>query len=64
VRGVGFIDAGNVFATPSQLSLRSLPVSPGVGLRLMTPFGILRMDYGKRWSGEPGRWTFGIGQIF
>ena len=64
IGGVGFIDVGNVFATPSQVRLGSLVGSAGAGLRLTTPVGMLRVDYGRRWSGGAGRWTFGFGQVF
>jgi len=68
LRGVTFLDAGNVFATPGDLSLRSLTGAAGAGLRLDTPFGLFRVDYGKQiWNptaDERGRWTFGIGQTF
>jgi outer membrane protein insertion porin family len=68
VRGVTFIDAGNVFAKPRDASLRDLVGSIGFGLRVSTPFALLRVDYGKVIWGMPepgsGRWTFGIGQIF
>ena len=68
VRGVAFIDAGNVFERPADASLRDLVGSIGFGLRVSTPFALLRVDYGRVMWGrsEPssGRWTFGIGQIF
>jgi outer membrane protein assembly complex protein YaeT len=67
VRGVGFVDAGNVFAKPGDASLRDLAGSVGVGLRLATPFALLRVDFAKTAWGAPatsGRWTFGIGQAF
>jgi outer membrane protein assembly factor BamA/autotransporter translocation and assembly factor TamB len=68
LRGVGFIDAGNVFARPSDASLRDLVGSIGFGLRLASPFALLRVDYGRSIWGAPdagsGRWTFGIGQAF
>jgi len=41
--------------------------SIGVGLRLATPFALLRADYARPvWGTEQkgGRWTFGIGQAF
>jgi len=66
--GVAFIDAGNVFAHPSDLKLNGLTGSVGVGIRLSTPFALLRADYGKvMWPGPAkgsGRWSFGIGQAF
>jgi outer membrane protein insertion porin family len=67
VRGVAFLDAGNVFARPRDTSLRDLVGSAGFGLRVATPFALLRVDYGKSIWGRPsdsGRWSFGIGQIF
>ena len=70
VRGVGFIDAGNVFERVGDLSLRNLTASVGIGIRLTTPFAILRADYGRRvHQGDPealggSRWTFGIGHAF
>jgi outer membrane protein assembly factor BamA len=66
--GVAFIDAGNVFARPSDFTLNGLTGSIGVGVRLSTPFALLRADYGKvMWPGPAkgsGRWSFGIGQAF
>ena len=66
LRGVGFVDAGNVFATPSFGS-GGLLNSVGVGLRLTTPFGVLRVDAGRVLSpgqGQSGGVSFGIGQAF
>lgn len=68
VRGVGFVDAGNVFSRVSELSLFDLQVGTGVGLRINTPFGLARIDFGMPLtsrSREPfGRWYFSIGQAF
>lgn len=68
LRGVGFLDAGNVFETRSDITLGDLVGSAGFGLRLATPFALLRVDYGRLFSpgrdGKRGRWTFGIGQAF
>ncbi len=68
LRGVGFIDGGNVFAERSDLDLGRLVGSAGFGLRLETPFALLRVDYGRLFSPGPtdrsGRWYFGIGQNF
>jgi outer membrane protein assembly factor BamA len=41
--------------------------SVGLGLRLTTPFALLRVDFAKTaWGVEStaGRWTFGIGHAF
>jgi outer membrane protein insertion porin family len=67
VKGVVFQDAGNVFDHPRSVNLQGLVGSAGGGLRFITPFGLLRVDYGRTWFGTPvhsGRWSFGIGQAF
>jgi outer membrane protein assembly factor BamA len=75
VGGVAFIDSGNIFGQPRDFRLGELTTSIGAGLRLSTPFALLRADYGRvPWpgttttsSGSPwraGRWFFGIGQAF
>jgi len=67
LHGVGFIDAGNVYPTIRDLKLTDLAGSVGFGLRLNTPFALLRADYGKVvWGPAPrtGKWFFGIGQAF
>lgn len=67
-RAVAFLDMGNVFSSREELSFNNLKVGYGVGLRLDTPFALLRIDYGiptDRRPGDPrGRWYFGIGQVF
>ena len=67
VRGVAFVDAGNVFTRPRDASLSDLVGSLGVGIRLATPFALLRVDFARPVWGttqRTGRWTFGIGQAF
>jgi outer membrane protein insertion porin family len=67
LRGVAFIDAGNVFPTTRALTFSGLAGSVGVGMRLTTPFALLRADYGRMtWGAGPrtGRWVVGIGQAF
>ena len=68
LRGVAFYDGGNVFSAPADLSARDLRSVLGVGLRLNTPIGPLRLDYGRvldRKTGEdPGALYFSIGQAF
>ena len=67
-RGVGFVDAGNVFESVADLTLRGLRTSAGVGLRIESPIGLVRLDYGlalQRAEGEPhGRFFFSLGQVF
>ena len=74
VQGVVFFDAGNVFADRGDLSLRDLATGYGFGLRLASPFAMLRVDFGipgKTLTADrpanqfkSGRWYFGIGHIF
>ena len=69
VRGVAFVDVGNVFDQPSDLRLRDLEGSTGFGLRFYTPFALLRVDYGRLFTSVPadtrrGRWIFGLGHAF
>jgi outer membrane protein assembly factor BamA len=67
-RGVSFIDAGNVFTSAADLSLTTLDAGAGVGLRIDSPFALLRVDYGvplsRRQEQPKGRWYFGIGHTF
>jgi outer membrane protein insertion porin family len=42
----GFYDTGNVFANVSDISISGFSHTLGAGLRIKTPFGPLRADYG------------------
>jgi outer membrane protein assembly complex protein YaeT len=72
IGAVGFLDAGNIYSTVSDFNPFKLRYSPGVGLRLNTPFALIRMDFGFNLSPtntidgpEPRRhFSFGIGQAF
>jgi outer membrane protein assembly factor BamA len=67
LHGVGFLDAGNVYPTIRDLKFSDLAGSIGFGVRLNTPFALLRADYGRIvWGPAPraGKWIFGIGQAF
>ena len=46
ISGVAFLDAGNVWAKPKDFKFNDLRYSPGFGLRVDTPIGIARLDYG------------------
>jgi outer membrane protein assembly complex protein YaeT len=66
-RGVAFLDAGNVYPNVGDLSFRDLESGAGVGLRLTSPFAIIRFDYGiplTSRDAEHNRWYFAIGQTF
>ncbi|MDP6608450.1 MAG: translocation/assembly module TamB domain-containing protein [Vicinamibacterales bacterium] len=66
--GVAFFDAGNSFERVHDLSISDLRMGVGFGLRVDTPFALLRADYGarlRREASEPfGRWFFSIGHAF
>ncbi len=68
VRGVGFIDAGNVFPRARDISFTNLEAGAGFGLRIYSPFALLRIDFGMPLTSRPrepsGRWYFAIGQTF
>lgn len=64
--GVAFVDAGSVSAE-RRFDFGGLTTAVGAGLRVYTPLGVLRADYGRVVSSGPqgsGRFTFGIGQTF
>jgi outer membrane protein assembly factor BamA/autotransporter translocation and assembly factor TamB len=67
-RGVGFIDAGNVFPQLRDIDFGQLVSSYGAGLRVATPFALFRIDYGRVWTNRSdvrsSAWTFGIGHTF
>jgi outer membrane protein assembly complex protein YaeT len=66
--GVVFVDIGNVYNRVSDISFTDLRTSTGVGLRVRTPWVLLRGDYGIVISPRPGeprsRFYFSIGQAF
>jgi outer membrane protein assembly factor BamA len=76
LRGAVFLEAGNVWQGPWTLHLNDLRYDAGPGVRLDTPFGLLRLDFGYqlrpleglRIDGQPqrSRWrfNFGIGEAF
>lgn len=68
VEGVGFSDIGNVYRRASDFALSDLRKSAGFGLRIRTPYFLLRFDYGFKLDRRPGessgRLFFSIGQAF
>jgi outer membrane protein assembly complex protein YaeT len=68
LRGVGFLDAGNVYPAIGDVSVRTLQVGAGAGARLDTPFGLIRFDVGRPVNRRPSdpRWRFhfGLGHAF
>ena len=68
LKGVGFVDAGNVYPSVRDISFTKLQVGIGAGARLDTPLGLIRFDVGvpanprsfdARW-----RFHFGFGHAF
>jgi outer membrane protein assembly factor BamA len=68
VGGVAFVDAGNVFPTIGDLSFTDLRASTGFGVRVQTPFVLIRADFGMPLDRAPGqrrgRWFLSVGQAF
>ncbi|NWG13266.1 MAG: translocation/assembly module TamB domain-containing protein, partial [Acidobacteria bacterium] len=66
--GVGFLDLGNVFPRVGDFDPTNVRKSSGFGLRLRTPYFLLRADYGFKLDRKPGeslgRFFFSIGQAF
>lgn len=66
--GAAFLDAGNVYATVSDFDPLRLRYGAGVGLRLSTPYILLRFDVGFKLFPKPGesrtKFYFSIGQAF
>jgi len=66
--GIGFVDAGNVYPHLSDVKPFDVRASYGIGLRIRTPYVVLRLDYGLKFNprpGEPrGKFFGSIGQAF
>ncbi len=64
---VGFFDAGQV-AGQNDLWLRGIEMGAGAGIRVRTPIGPVRLDWGKRLKSPPkgdwGRLYFGVLHTF
>jgi outer membrane protein assembly complex protein YaeT len=66
--GVGFLDMGNVFPRVSDFNPLDVRKSAGFGLRVRTPFFLLRFDFGfkldRKQDESLGEFFFSIGQAF
>lgn len=60
--GVLFVDAGNAWNAEESMELNDLNVGYGAGLRIDTPLGVMRFDYG--WGDGGGNFYFSLGQMF
>lgn len=65
---VGFLDCGQITSGAIDLLLRKLEFGAGAGIRVQTPVGPIRLDWGKRLKSPPagdwGRLYFGILHAF
>ena len=62
LKGVGFVDVGNVYPKVSDISFTDLQIGVGAGARFDTPFGLIRFDLGipaNRRSFDP-RWRLHV----
>ena len=68
LRWFAFADAGNVFGIGEKIKLGEIRSSAGVGLSWLSPFGPLKLSYGKALNAKPGdklqRFQFQIGGGF
>ncbi|NLY29782.1 MAG: BamA/TamA family outer membrane protein [Firmicutes bacterium] len=62
IHGVVFVDTGSAWVRSERMSLSDLHTGYGVGVRLDTPIGVLRLDYGI--GEEGGQAYFSLGQAF
>lgn len=66
--GVVFMDVGNVFTKEQSYSFGGIRKAAGGGLRWYSPFGPLRIEYGRNLSPQrdesSGAWEFSIGGQF
>ncbi len=68
VQGVAFTDWGKAWEDGEEINLTELLNSYGLGVRVDTPIGMLRLDYGFGYNEEEdkrqGQFYFGFGQTF
>lgn len=69
IGGVLFSDTGNIFKTASAVRLDGMSQTIGFGLRVRTPLGPLRLDFGYLVTAPPpgfkrGQFHFSFGQAF
>ncbi|MFB3903132.1 MAG: translocation/assembly module TamB domain-containing protein [Acidobacteriota bacterium] len=66
--GVGFLDMGNVYADVRDFAPFTVRGAYGLGLRVHTPYVLIRADYGLKFSRRPGEsagaFFVSIGQAF
>jgi len=66
--GVVFLDVGNVWNRIGDAKMDEVRLSPGLGIRVDTPLGLFRTDYGvniyPQGSEPSGMFYFSVGQAF
>jgi len=68
VKGVLFLDTGNVWADGEEVDFGDLRYGAGFGFRWVAPIGVLRLEWGFNLDPlpeeeQPG-WEFSIGTLF
>ena len=51
LQGVAFLDAGQLWGATASVDLSEIEVSPGTGIRFLSPIGPVRVDLGYRFRG-------------
>ena len=70
LKGALFIDTGNTWSKPSDFSFGSFKTGVGFGVRIKTPMGPLKLDYGiplnrtPNNTGKSGRFHFSMSHGF
>jgi outer membrane protein insertion porin family len=68
IKGVLFLDAGNVWADGENMDLGGLRYGAGFGFRWAAPIGLLRLEWGFNLDPRPDEdqpgWEFSIGALF
>ncbi|MGD8353002.1 MAG: outer membrane protein assembly factor BamA [Pseudomonadota bacterium] len=68
IKGVLFLDSGNVWAEDEKVQLGDLRYGAGFGFRWSAPIGLLRLEWGFNLDPRPDEeqpgWEFSIGTLF
>ncbi|MFY9486824.1 MAG: BamA/TamA family outer membrane protein [Bacillota bacterium] len=62
LQAVAFVDVGDAWTDGGLIKLSDLKTGFGAGVRIMTPIGVIRLDYGM--GREGGNTYFSLGQTF
>src|SRR6056297_536419 len=63
ITGVVFLDSGNAWEKDAEVKIDDMRSSIGLGARMNTPLGQIRLDYGFTETGD-GKFHFSIGNTF